>query len=154
MMELIGKKDSRCYVCGPDNSQGLRVPFVPEGERGSTALYIARAEHGGWNGILHGGVTFSLMDEALGWALYYRGTPAATARVMTRFHKPVPISTALRVRAWVTRDRGRLVEAKAEVRLDGPGTVLFAEAEAVMSPIRKNDMNSSVRDAEELTEVM
>jgi len=33
--------------------------------------YIARAEHGGWDGILHGGVMFALMDEALGWAHYY-----------------------------------------------------------------------------------
>jgi len=65
-MPLAKNKDSRCYVCGPDNPVGLQVPFRPHGEKGSQARYMARAEHAGWNGILHGGIIFTLMDEALG----------------------------------------------------------------------------------------
>src|SRR6266700_6827802 len=59
---LVGGKDSRCYVCGPNNPLGLRVPFARDGAQGSQARYTARPEHAGWNGILHGGVTFALMD--------------------------------------------------------------------------------------------
>jgi acyl-coenzyme A thioesterase PaaI-like protein len=66
-----GTKDTTCYVCGPDNPLGLQVPFEQEGDAGSYAFYTARKEHGGWNGILHGGVTFSLMDEAFGWCLFF-----------------------------------------------------------------------------------
>jgi hypothetical protein len=88
---LVGSKDSRCYVCGPNNPLGLRVSFSPDGAQGSQARYTARPEHAGWNGILHGGVTFALMDEALGWSLYYQDLPAVTARVETRFHKPIAV---------------------------------------------------------------
>lgn len=131
-MSLLGSKDSNCYVCGPDNALGLQVQFSPDGEQGSQARYTARAEHGGWKGILHGGVTFALMDEALGWSLYYQNLPAVTARVETRFHKPIAVGTKLMVKAWVVKRRRRLFEAHAEIRIDDPENTLLAEADATM----------------------
>lgn len=131
-MALIASKNSNCYVCGPDNPLGLRVPFSPDGEQGSQAEYIARPEHGGWKGILHGGVTFALMDEALGWALYFQKLPAVTARVETRFHKPIAVGAKVTVRAWVVKQRRRLFDAHAEIRLHGPENTLLAECDATM----------------------
>jgi hypothetical protein len=40
-MALLGSKDSYCYVCGPDNKLGLRVPFEQEGAEGSCGRYVA-----------------------------------------------------------------------------------------------------------------
>ncbi len=133
-MSLTGMKDTTCFVCGPDNPLGLRIPFVRDGENGSAASYVARKEHGGWNGILHGGVTFSVMDEAFGWCLFFQGIPSVTARIETRFHLPIPIGTKLIIRAWVTGKRKRLFDAKAEVRTEDGGT-LFAEATAVLCEV-------------------
>ncbi len=137
-MSIANQKDSHCYVCGPDNALGLQVPFTPlnseasESGFGSQAVYTARAEHGGWSGILHGGVTFSLMDEALGWSLFFQGIPAVTAKVATRFHKPIRIGTELLVKAWVVARRRRLYEVRAEVRTNDLAAELMAEADAVM----------------------
>lgn len=136
-MTLSGTKDTTCFVCGPDNPLGLQVPFQPSGESGSVAIYTARKEHGGWNGILHGGVTFSLMDEAFGWCLYFQDIPSVTARIETRFHKPIPIGTRLHIHAWVTGQRRRLFDAKAEVRLDNSEGMLFAESEAVLCQVNQ-----------------
>jgi len=63
-MPLAESKDSLGSVCGPNNPLGLRVGFTRDGAHGSPARYTARPVHAGWNGILHGGVTFALMDEA------------------------------------------------------------------------------------------
>lgn len=136
-MSLPASKNSRCYVCGPDNPFGLMVPFRREGPQGSQARYTARPEHGGWGGILHGGVTFALMDEALGWVLYYRDLPAVTARVEIRFHKPIAIGTKMVVKASVVKRRRRLFDAHAEIRTDGPEDTLLAEADATMCLIDK-----------------
>lgn len=136
---MLAKKDSKCYVCGPDNPLGLQVRFEPDGAHGSLARYVARPEHGGWNGILHGGVTFTLMDEALGWALYYQNLPAVTARAETKFHKPVPIGANVIVKAWVVRKRRRLFEAHAEIRMENSETTLLAEADATMYRIAAAD---------------
>jgi acyl-coenzyme A thioesterase PaaI-like protein len=140
-VSFSGTKDSTCFVCGPDNPLGLQVAFQQDGDAGSSAIYIARKEHGGWNGILHGGVTFSLMDEAFGWCLYFQDIPAVTARIETRFHKPIPIGTRLHIRAWVTRQRRKLFDARAEVRQDNASGTLLAEADAVLygvNPLAEN----------------
>lgn len=135
---MIAEKNSKCYVCGPDNPFGLQVPYQSDGDCGSIAYYKARVEHGGWAGILHGGITFSLMDEAFGWALYFQQLPAVTARVETKFHKPVQLGTDLIVRAWVVQEKRRLFELHAEVRSEADGTLL-AEADATMYRIGNND---------------
>lgn len=137
-MSLTGSKSiSHCYVCGPDNPLGLHVPFAPDGEMGSIGRYTARQEHCGWNGILHGGVTFALMDEAFGWSLYFRDIPAVTARAETRFHKPIPAGTRLVVKACVVKQRRRLFDAHAEVRVDGSEDTLLAECDAIMCVVER-----------------
>jgi acyl-coenzyme A thioesterase PaaI-like protein len=128
----VKPKTKLCYVCGPDNPGGLQVPFFPEGTKGSRALYTARAEHGGWPGILHGGVTFALMDEALGWAVHFQGLHGVTARAETRFRQPVPIGANLTVRGWTIEQRRRVMTAHAEIRMDDQKQTLLAETDATM----------------------
>ncbi len=128
----LNPKTAHCFVCGPENTTGMHVPFVPDGENGSRAEYTARAEHCGWPGLLHGGVTFALMDEALAWSLYFQGLFGVTARVETRFRQPIPAGTKLIIRAWTTERRRRLVDARAEMRMDHADGALVAEAEATM----------------------
>jgi len=130
-IRLKAKTDD-CFVCGRDNAGGLHVPFVSDGEHGSRATYTARAEHGGWPGLLHGGVAFALMDEALAYALYFQGLFGVTARVETRFRQPIPIGANLIVRAWTLGRRSRLLDARAEIRLEGEDSLLAAEATATM----------------------
>jgi acyl-coenzyme A thioesterase PaaI-like protein len=108
------------------------VTFEPVGSNGSRARYVARDEHGGWPGVLHGGVLLALMDEALGWSLYFHGPGGFTARFDARFRRPTPIGANLVVRAWTLERRGRLVKARAEVRQDTDDGQLVAEADASM----------------------
>jgi acyl-coenzyme A thioesterase PaaI-like protein len=128
----LSRRTSNCYVCGPDNASGMQVSFVMEGDHGCRAVYTARAEHCGWPGLLHGGVAFSLMDEALAYALYFQGLYGVTARVETRFRQPIPAGTKLVIRAWTLQQRRRLVDARAEIRVDAPDSPLVAEADATM----------------------
>lgn len=126
------KKNSECYVCGPDNAGGLRLEFEHAAPFTAEATLVASAQHEGWQGLMHGGVTFTLMDEAFGWCLLFEDIRAVTARVETRFLKPIPTGSALRVRAYVIADRKRLLNAEAEVTaLDDPG-VVYATATATM----------------------
>ncbi len=131
-LRLKPKNSRTCYVCGPDNPGGLRVSFAADGPHGSRALYTARAEHEGWPGLLHGGVTFALMDEALGWAVYFQGLFGVTAKTEARFRQPIPIGVKLIVRAWTVRQRRRIVTARAEIRVDATDELLVAEADATM----------------------
>jgi acyl-coenzyme A thioesterase PaaI-like protein len=128
----LGDNTSNCYVCGQANAQGLRIPFVRDGEHGSSASYEARAEHEGWPGVLHGGITFSLMDESLAWALYFQGIRGVTARAQTQFKKPIRTGTLLVIRGWTLERRRQLITARAEVRIAGAEVELMAELDATM----------------------
>jgi acyl-coenzyme A thioesterase PaaI-like protein len=139
-------KTKHCYVCGPENPAGLHISFRPDGENGSRATYTAQVEHAGWPGILHGGLTFTLMDEALGWALYFHGLTGVTARIETRFRQPIPIGTKLVIRAWTVEKRRRTITARAEVRGDGGEDPLLAEADATMYLVNPgNDQDDGAR---------
>ena len=125
-------KTNLCYVCGPDNAAGLHVRFVADGEHGSLASYTARTEHDGWPGLMHGGVAFALMDEAIAWALYFQGLFGLTARVETRFRQPIRAGTELTIRAWTLGRRRRLIDARAEIRINSGQKPLVAQADATM----------------------
>lgn len=128
----LSRRTSRCYVCGPDNAEGLHVKFERDGETGARALYTAREEHCGWPGVLHGGMAFTLMDEALAYALYFQELYGVTARIETRFRQPIRAGAKLVIRAWTIDQRRRLVDARAEIRLDSESSALVAEATATM----------------------
>ena len=128
----VNPKTKRCYVCGPENPGGLHVPFFQDGPHGSRALYTAQVDHAGWPGMLHGGVTFALMDEALGWAVHFQGLHGVTARADTRFRQPVPIGAKLIIRGWTLAQRRRLMTARAEIRIDNEEQTLLAEIDATM----------------------
>ena len=130
-MALDAKTD-RCWVCGPGNASGLQVAFEPVGDNGSRAVYVAREEHGGWPGVLHGGLVLALMDEALGWSLYFHGAGGMTARLQARFRRQIAIGSTLVIRAWTLERRARVVKARAEVRLDTDEGLLLVEADASM----------------------
>jgi acyl-coenzyme A thioesterase PaaI-like protein len=143
MGDLVGRTPlelqrdtTACYVCGPRNNVGLHVPFapaeMPDGARGARGEYIARDEHCGWPGMLHGGVAFALMDEALAYALYFHDLFGVTARAETRFRQPIAPGAKLIVRAWIVELRRRLVSARAEIRLDNDAGPVVAEVEATM----------------------
>jgi acyl-coenzyme A thioesterase PaaI-like protein len=100
----------------------------------------------GYPGRVHGGVVSSLLDEAMGWAVYHAKEWGATARLNIRYRKPVPLGDHLRVSAWITKNRGRLIELKAEVH--GPAGDLLAEADGTFMRLDErlaNDMSTMAR---------
>jgi acyl-coenzyme A thioesterase PaaI-like protein len=117
-----------CYACGNANDRGLHMEFRREDDR-TICEYTPCDYQQGYPGRMHGGVVSTLIDEAMGWAVYHERHWGATARLNVRYRKPVLLSSVLRIEAWVTKNRGRLLELRAEVR-DGDGELL-AEGDGV-----------------------
>lgn len=143
MTDDAERRGRMCYACGEANERGLQMQFRREGER-TICDYTPRAFEQGFPGRMHGGVVTTLVDEAMGWAVYHAGAWAATARLSVRFRRPVRLDVALRIEAWVTRDRGRLIELRADVR-DASGALL-AEGEGAF-------MRLDARFASQLTDL-
>ena len=88
---------STCFVCGPDNLRGLRLVFEKEGDTVVTT-FTPPLEYGGYGTILHGGVTSTLLDEAMAWAVYgLLNRLSLTTELQIRFLGPVRCGDALTV---------------------------------------------------------
>jgi acyl-coenzyme A thioesterase PaaI-like protein len=134
-----------CYACGSANDHGLHMQFRLEGDR-TICDYEPVAFQQGYPGRMHGGVVTTMIDEAMGWAVYHAREWGATARLNVRFRKPVPLQDPLRIEAWIINSRGRLIELRAEVR--GSGDELLAEGDGVfmkLDPATAGEMSDLAR---------
>jgi len=110
------KNSTTCFGCGKENDGGLRLEFELREDGKLETRFAPRANHGGWEGVFHGGLMATLLDEAMMAYLYMTGTSAATASLEVRFRDPVRIGDELVVTAWAEGRRGRLVQMVAEAR--------------------------------------
>jgi uncharacterized protein (TIGR00369 family) len=119
-----------CFVCGMRNPIGLKIIFEGDGER-VWANFTAKEEHQGYPGVLHGGITFALLDEVIGRAAMELDESSPwmmTARAEMRYRKPVPIGEELTLVGQITRVRSRAVEGMGEIRLSDGSVAVEATA--------------------------
>jgi uncharacterized protein (TIGR00369 family) len=131
-----------CYVCGLENEAGLRIPFRKDGEGRSRAEYVARPEHAGWPTVIHGGLLFTLMDEAVAWACTYAGRRCVTARAEARFREPGRVGMPLVITGQVTKKSALALRAHAEIHVGDDAGPTVAELDAVMAVTRRGRQES------------
>ena len=105
-----------CFVCGKNNSGGLRLRFeIDEKKQTLKTTFIADPVFQGYDGIVHGGIISTLLDEAMAKLVYELGYQAVTASLEIKFKKPAPILEPLLVYGEITEVSKRLIRAKARV---------------------------------------
>ena len=113
-----------CFVCGENNPNGLRLSFEIDTQRQTLkTTFKASPTFQGWDGIVHGGIISTLLDEAMAKLVYELGYQAITASLEIKFKKPAPILEPLTVYGEITEVSRRLIRAKAHVAKDD-GTIL------------------------------
>lgn len=119
-----------CFVCGKDNPIGLKLKFEKRGE-GVRAQFTPSTLHVGYDGIVHGGIIASLIDDALANVWFVRGQEAITAKIEVRFRHEVQPGETLVISAHPTGTKAGLMTARAEVaRADG---VVVAEGSGFLT---------------------
>ncbi len=113
-----------CFVCGENNPNGLLLRFEINREKQSLkTTFIASSTFQGWDGIVHGGIISTLLDEAMAKLVYELGYPAVTTSLEIKFKKPAPIFESLNVHGEITEVNKRLIRAKAHLAKED-GTIL------------------------------
>jgi uncharacterized protein (TIGR00369 family) len=123
------KDYGRCFACGKDNPQGLRLD-IRKTPSGVELDYVLPEQFAGWQGIAHGGIVATILDELLAWACNRTDRSMLTAEMTVRFRKPVRTGQPIHGVGRITEDRGRLILAEARL-LDQSGRLL-AEATGKM----------------------
>lgn len=93
----------------------MGVEVVRLHEDGATMRLVVREEHLNSDGVVHGGVTFTLADSALGHGIFKAlGKPCTTAEMKINYLRPV-VRGVMTARSRILRKGRRLVVARAEV---------------------------------------
>lgn len=119
---------SHCFVCGPENPIGLKIQFRLEGEW-CLAEFTPGAHHVGYDGVVHGGILFSLLDDVMANGLWLRGERAFTARMDIRYRMPLPVGTRVALQGRVIKRKARLVQTEGKILVAADRNIV-AEAHA------------------------
>jgi acyl-coenzyme A thioesterase PaaI-like protein len=119
---------NRCFVCGPVNSIGLKLVFRIEDD-------VCRSEfspsemHCGYDGVTHGGIIFSVLDDVMGNWIHLKGIRAYTAKCDIRYKDNLPTGTKVRVEGRCIKRRGRLIVMGGKMIRDDTNEIV-AETQA------------------------
>jgi len=118
-----------CFACGQLNASGLHLQLHVNEDRCWTEITLSdRFE--GWQGIAHGGILSTILDEVMAWSLVAADQIGVTARLEVEFKRPVPIGRAIYAEAWIVDQRRRRFDVTGRIQDPETGETL-AEARAV-----------------------
>ncbi|HEV2484603.1 MAG TPA: PaaI family thioesterase [Terracidiphilus sp.] len=124
-----------CFACGPDNPRGLRLVFQTNKNGDMTAEWIPEPEMEGYQGIVHGGIVSTVLDEAMAKVVDATGAEALTAELRVRFRQQVSSGSPVRVRGWIESRNKRVINAEAA--LIGAAGAELAHAWAVFLAVKQ-----------------
>jgi len=97
--EIIGRWPGSCFACS--NPSGLQLKFLRTID-GVEAKCKVPVTYCGFDGLVHGGIISTILDEASCWVLFARlGKLGVTQKMTTSYIKPVRIDTDLVVNAEI-----------------------------------------------------
>ena len=125
---------SGCFLCGDENSCGVRARFFVEGGEVCSRITLPRHVNG-YKNVAHGGIVSALLDETMGWAATVFGKKHplyVTGELTVKFLSRVPVGEEIEVRSWLVDDAGRLSYCEGEIRC---GRTVCARAKGKFVPM-------------------
>lgn len=133
--------DHHCFGCGRLNTHGLHLTFQPHESGGVQAAFVPAQRFQGYDGMVHGGVISTVLDEVMAWSLYRERVWAVTGELTVRYRRPVRVDEATHAVGWMRGRRGRRIEMAGEIRRDADNTVL-ARATAVFVAVPESQADA------------
>lgn len=104
-----------CFACGASNTNGLKLQFRVDDDGSVNADWTPSNIWEGFQGIIHGGIVSTVLDEAMSKAVASAGQPALTCHLEVRLHRAGAPSESLAVHGWVVKKRRRYIRVEAQL---------------------------------------
>ena len=137
-----------CFVCGIQNSFGLKLKFYDNGIDKVWTEYSIPEHFQGYPGVAHGGVIAAMLDEVCSRTAMISDSNhfMMTAKMDIKYRCPVPVGHLLRIVGKLTKTRDRILQAEGYIYLDD-GTI------AAQSSVTLVDIPESTLDESKLQEL-
>ena len=121
-------KYHNCFVCGDSNPAGMQLSFDYSDNEAWT-WFDSPQLYEGYQGVIHGGIIATLLDEVMAKIILSKDLVAVTADLNIRYRKPLPVGTKVKAIGTIKQQKTRTLHTEAEL-VDPEGQV-YAEAKAV-----------------------
>jgi acyl-coenzyme A thioesterase PaaI-like protein len=108
---------ANCLVCGRSNPHGLKLRLHVATDSGMVFTQVTPGPHHvGFEGLVHGGLLATVLDEAMTWAATWKNKRFCyCGELTTRFRSSLRPGQMLRVEALVEFSRPKLVEVAGKI---------------------------------------
>lgn len=121
----------RCFVCGPNNPIGLHIDFHLDGEV-CRAEFVPSENHCGWDGVTHGGILYSALDDVMANWIFLQGMRGFTAKCEVRYREELAVGTRVRLEGRMIQRRGRLIQLEGLAVRDADDVVVAKSTASFM----------------------
>ena len=127
--------DGYCFACGKHNPSGLAMGVEYTEDEARCRITLERRFQG-WQGIAHGGIVSTLLDEIMAHAVLKFVGRGVTASMEVRYKAPVPLDDELLVVGKVLDNSPRVITTRGEIRLGESGKILASgKAKFIVKPV-------------------
>ncbi len=124
---------NKCFACGKDNPIGLKLNFEYN-ENKSITYYTVPEHFQGYEGITHGGIVATLLDEAMAKIILYKGVEAVTGEIVIKYRRPIPTNKEVKIIGEIIQEKSRTIKTSGRIEFDEH---LCVEAYATFVKIKK-----------------
>lgn len=133
----VTPRKNYCFVCGPDNPEGMHLQFALDEERRTFVCHFNLTKrYTGPPGHCHGGIIATILDDAMGKVNKLRDVVAVTKEMTIEYLKPVPLEAPLTVEGKEVSVHGRqhinmaqILNEKGEVLARSKGVFIAIDPE-------------------------
>ena len=108
-------KNNYCFACSQKNPIGLKLQFSYSDGNAITS-WTPKKEYQGFPGVLHGGITATILDEVMAYAIINKGIMAATVEMSVKYCKKIPIGEEILARAWIEKGTKKIFYVRAQIQ--------------------------------------
>ena len=116
-----------CFVCGKKNEAGLKINFRME-NKVCLGEYLGLQSHVGFGNVIHGGIVYALLDDAMANWFYLQGAVGYTAKASIRYRSQMLVGDSGIITAQLVSKRSKMLSMKGSLSLLESKTII-AECE-------------------------
>lgn len=148
---VTGKQhiSKNCLVCGVQNPFGLKTKFYELENKEIVAYFTPHTYLQSYPGILHGGISATILDETIGRAImahYGQESFGVTIELNLKYKKPVPLDVELKVIGRIVSDKGRIFEGTGELILPNGDVAVTASGRYMKRNVNQIVENDFIAD--------
>ena len=140
-MNSLQSDANNCFVCGPQNPSGLQLSFTIDDDDICRSQFTPAENHCGYDGVTHGGIIFSALDDVMANWLFLKGLKAFTAKCEIRYRDALPIGTRVRLEGHCLKQKARLTQMRGLLIREDTNEIVV-EANASFMLLAGNQANN------------